>query len=76
MTEVFQSTLELLADKQAQGHKQLKEELAAMRGNLKQAMDKGLTPDDMSVARALAVAVDAADVAVEKIYQKVSGQGG
>ena len=32
MSEVFYSTLELLTERKSQGHKQLKEELIAMRG--------------------------------------------
>lgn len=73
MSEVFYSTLELLSEQKSQGHKQLKEELIAMRGAVKQAMDKGLSSADMAVAQAVAEAVDAADMAVDKIYQKISG---
>ena len=73
MSEVFYSTLELLTNQQSQGHKQLKEELIAMRGAVKQAMDKGLSNEDMVVAKAVAEAVSAADTAVDKIYQKISG---
>lgn len=73
MSEVFDSSLDLLMNNQAGGHKQLKEELIGMRSTLKQAMDKGLSKPDMDVAMALSAAVDAADEAVEKIYTKLFG---
>ncbi len=73
MSDVFHSSLELLTEKQAGGHKQLKEELIGMRATLKQAMDKGLAPADMEAARAMTDAVDAADAAVDKMYAKLFG---
>ncbi len=73
MSDVFYSTLELLNEKKAQGHKRLKEELITMRGAVRQAMDKGLSNEDMAVARTVAESVEAADRAVDKIYNKVSG---
>ena len=72
MSDVFHSTLELLAERKARGHSQLKEELIAMRGAIKQAMDKGLSSEDMAVAQAAFQAVEAADAAVDKIYNKLS----
>ena len=71
MSDVFQSSMDLLTEQQSGGHKVLKEEIFSMRSTLKQAMDKGLTPADMEIARAVVEAVDAADVAVEKMYTKV-----
>ena len=71
MSDVFQSSLDLLAEKQAAGHKQLKEELITMRSALKRTMDKGLAPSDMEVAQALTEGVDAANAAVDKIYAKL-----
>ena len=73
MSDIFYSTLELLTERKAMGHKQLKEELIVMHGAVKQAMDKGLSGEDMVVAKAIAEAVNAADEAVDKIYRKVSG---
>ena len=73
MSDVFHSSLELLTEKQAGGHKQLKEELIGMRATLKQAMDKGLAPPEMEVAQAVSEAVEAADQAVDKIYTKLFG---
>jgi dsDNA-specific endonuclease/ATPase MutS2 len=73
MSDVFHSSLELLAEKQAAGHKQLKEELAGMRSKLRQTMDKGLAPADMGAALAMSEAVDAADAAVDKMYAKLFG---
>lgn len=73
MSDVFQSSLELLAEKRAGGHKQLKEELIDMRSTLKRAMDKGLAPSDMEAVLAAAEAVDAADAAVDKMYAKLFG---
>ncbi len=74
MSEVFNSALELLSEQGARGHKQLAEELIAMRGSVKQAMDKGLSSAEMEVASAVAEAIDAAGTAVDKIYNKVTGQ--
>jgi hypothetical protein len=71
MSDVFQSSVDLLTENQSGGYKLLKEEIFGMRSTLKQAMDKGLPPSDMEVAQAVAEAVDAADVAVEKIYTKL-----
>lgn len=73
MSDIFLSSVELIAEKQAAGHKQLKEEIIAMRSSLKQAMDKGLAPADMGTAQALAGAVDAANTAVDKMYAKLCG---
>ena len=73
MSNVFQSSVDLLMEKQSGGHKQLKEEIITMRSTVKRVMDKGLAPADMEVARAVAEAVDAADAAVEKIYAKALG---
>ena len=73
MSSVFISSMELLTEKQAAGHKQLKEEIIAMRSHLKQSMDKGLAPADMAVALAMTEAVNAADTAIDKIYTKLFG---
>ena len=71
MSDVFYSSMELLAKEQSAGHKQLKKEIIDMRSALKREMDKGLTPVHMETARALTEAVDAADVAIDKMYMKL-----
>lgn len=71
MSDIFQSTMDLLTEKQSNGYKQLKEEMISMRSALKQSMDKGLAPADMEVARALTEAVDAADAAIDKMHAKL-----
>lgn len=73
MSDVFLSSMELMVEKQAAGHKLLKEEITGMRSSLKQAMDKGLAPADMEAARALSEAVDAADTVVDTLYVKLCG---
>lgn len=73
MSDIFHSSLELLAEKQSSGHKQLKEELISMRSALRQAIGKGLAPAEMEVASAMTEAVDAADTAVDKMYTKLFG---
>ncbi len=73
MSDAFLSTTELLTQKQAGGHKELKEEIIGMRMALKQAMDRGLTVSGMETARTLADAVEAADTAVDKMYAKMFG---
>lgn len=65
--------MDLLSETQPGGHKQLTEELIGMRSELKRAMDKGLTPAEMSVAKAAAEAVDAAGAAIDKMYAKLHG---
>ena len=73
MSDIFISSMDLLTEKQSAGHKQLKEEIIAMRSHLKQAMDKGLAPADMEVALSMTEAVNAADTAIDKMYTKLFG---
>ena len=61
----------MLTDNGVTGHKTLQEELVVMRSLLKQCMDRGLPVDQMTVARALQQAVDAASRAVDKLYEKL-----
>lgn len=71
MRDYFHSSLDLLAEKPSSGYRHLKEELLDMRSTLRQAMDKGLSPGEKEVVRALIHAVDAADVAIDALHAKL-----
>ncbi|MBQ7457158.1 MAG: hypothetical protein IJS54_06110 [Desulfovibrio sp.] len=62
MSETPISAFDLLEDDlSGQGLKKLQERLVDMRTNLRRCMDKGLDPDDFSVAKRLLAAVEAAE---------------
>lgn len=70
-SEVFVSAFDLLGnDPSGYGHKQLKEEVFQMQYTVKRAMDSGLSSEDMEVAKAALIAVNAADDAVTKFYDR------
>lgn len=73
MSNVFRSCTTLMEEAHSSGHKQLKEEVLDMRSALKRTMDQGLAPAEMETARALVLAVDAADAAIDKMYAKLVG---
>ena len=73
MSEVFQTTQEILEENPGLGYKRLKEEIIAMRQDIKQEMDKGLSSEEMAAEKSLLQAVEVADEVLDKIYQRITG---
>ena len=71
MSNPFFSSLEILTSRKAHGHRALQEELVVMRTALKKSMDAGLPVDQMTTARSLMQAVDAASTAVDKMHTQL-----
>lgn len=63
------SCYDLLAnDHTGRGLKQIQEEFFSMRADVKNAMDAGMTSDEVAVARRVQDAVDAAVQTADKLY--------
>lgn len=69
----MESAFDMLAeDPSGQGLKRLREELFEMRMDVKRAMDAGMTPDEMAVARQVMAAVDSAEKVAERVYDTLN----
>lgn len=69
----MESAFDVLAeDPSGRGLKQLREELFEMRMDVKRAMDAGMTPDEMAVARQVMTAVDCAENVAERVYDTLN----
>ncbi len=65
----MESAFDMLSeDPSGQGLKSIREELFAMRAQVKQAMDAGMTAEEMAVARQVMTAVDNADAVAGRAY--------
>lgn len=69
----MESAFDMLSDDPSgMGLKQIREELFAMRGEVKRAMDAGMTSDEMAVARQVMEAVDGAEEAAGRLHDMMN----
>jgi len=65
MTSVF----DLLDNPSADSIRAVRDDIAAMDGDIRRSMDAGLAPDEMQKAQAIRSAVQAAAVILEKLFK-------
>ncbi len=69
----MESAFDMLSDDPSgMGLKQIREELFAMRSGVKRAMDAGMTPDEMAVARQVMEAVDCAEETAGRLHDAMN----
>jgi len=60
-------------DPSGRGRAQLQDELVQMKATLKRELDQGVSAEEAALLRALDNAVDAANVAVDSVWQRFNG---